>query len=111
MLYIIYADISSLILKKIDGCTNYPENSSTTEIGEHNPCGYLIPTIWAFDHIENKHTLYCIKNCMENFCESLGEHKKNVINFENKKMSLLTKEELKSHQVAKVCVIFAEKQS
>ena len=34
MPYIIYADIESLI-KKIDGCANNPENSSTTKIGEH----------------------------------------------------------------------------
>ena len=39
MPYIIHADIESLI-KKIDGCANNPENSSTTKIGEHIPCGY-----------------------------------------------------------------------
>ena len=27
-------------------------------------------TIWAFDHIENKHTLYRGKDCMKNFCTS-----------------------------------------
>ena len=49
MPYIIYADIESLI-KKIDGCANNPEKSSTTKIGQH--------LIWAFDQIEDKHTLY-----------------------------------------------------
>ena len=39
MSYIIYTDIESLI-RKIDGCTNNPENSSTTKIGEHVLCGY-----------------------------------------------------------------------
>ena len=39
MPYIIYADIESLI-RKTDGCTNSPENSSTTKIDEHIPCGY-----------------------------------------------------------------------
>ena len=34
MPYIIYADIESLI-RKIDGCANYPEKSSTTKIGQH----------------------------------------------------------------------------
>ena len=57
MPYIIYADIESLV-KKIDGCTNNLENSSTTKIGEHIPCGYPMSTIWTFDSIENKHTLY-----------------------------------------------------
>ena len=55
--YIIYADIESLI-KKIDGCANNLEKTSTTKISENSPCGYSMPIIWAFDHIENKHILY-----------------------------------------------------
>ena len=102
--YIIYADMESVI-KKIDGCANNPENSSTTKIGEHIPCGYLMATIWTFDHIENKHTLYRSKDCMKKFCESLREHAKNIIDFEKKKMLKIAKEELKSHQDAKVCYI------
>ena len=43
--YIIYADIESLI-RKIYECTNNPENSSTTKIGDHIPCGYSMSTIW-----------------------------------------------------------------
>ena len=39
--YNIYADIESLI-KKIDGCANNLEKSSTTKIGGHIPCGYSI---------------------------------------------------------------------
>ena len=41
--YIIHADIESLI-KKIDGCDNNPENSSTINIGEHIPCKYSMST-------------------------------------------------------------------
>ena len=100
MPYIIYADIESLI-KKI--------NFSTTKIGEHIPCGYSMSTIWAFDYIENKQTLYCGKDCMKTFCESLREHPQNKIDFENNKMLPLTKEELKSHQNAKVCSICGKK--
>ena len=70
---IIYADIESLI-KKIDGCANNPEKSSTTVIGEHIPCGYSMSTIWAFDSIEYKHTLYRGKNCLKKFCTSLREY-------------------------------------
>ena len=44
MPYIIYADSESLT-KKIDGCANNPENSSTTKIGEHIPCGYSMSII------------------------------------------------------------------
>ena len=62
-------------------------------------------TIWGFDHIEDKHTLHCGKDCMKKFCTSLREHTKNIIDFEKKKMLLLTKEELKPHQDAEVCYI------
>ena len=41
--------------------------------------------IWGFDQIENKHTLYCGKDCMKKFCESLREHAKIIIDFEKKK--------------------------
>ena len=41
---------------------------------------------------------------MKKFCESLREHAKNVIDFEKKK-KLPLKEEVKSHQDAKVCYI------
>ena len=108
MQYIIYADIESLIRKR-DGCANNPEKSSTTKIGEHIPCSYLISTIWGFDHIEDKHTLYCGKDCMKKLCTSLKEHEKSIIDFEQKKMSPLTKEELKSHHDAKVCYIRGER--
>ena len=57
MPYITYTGIESLI-RKIDGCANSPENSSTTKIDEHISCRYSIPTILAFDNIKSKHTLY-----------------------------------------------------
>ena len=102
--YIIYAHIESLI-KKIDECANNPENSPTKKIEKHIPCGYSVSTIWAFDHIENKHTLYRGKDCMKKFCESLREHAKNIIDFQKKIMLPLTKKELKPHQDAKLCYI------
>ena len=51
--------------------------------------------IWAFDRIQNKHTLY----------HSLREHVTNTLNFEKRKMLSLTKEELKLHQDATNCYI------
>ena len=108
MPYIIYADIHSLI-RKIEGCTNNPENSSTTKIGEHIPCGYSMSTIGRFDNIENKHTLYRPKDCMKTFCESLRGNAQNIIDFVKKKMFTLTKEELKSHQDETVCYISGKK--
>ena len=82
---IIYTDIESLI-NKIDGFENNPENSSTTKIGEHIPCRYSMSTIWGFDHIEDKHTLYPVKDCMKKLHESLREHAKSIIDFEKEKM-------------------------
>ena len=48
-------------------------------------------TIWAFHQIENKHSLYCQKDCIKNFCESLREHSKHITNFEKNNMLPLTK--------------------
>ena len=104
MPYIIYLDTESLI-RKIDGYSNNPEKSSTMKIGKHIPCGYSMSTIWGFGHIENKHTLYGGKDCIKTFCDSLKEHAKNKILFVKKKRLVLTKEELKSYQEAKVCYI------
>ena len=81
--YIIYADTESLI-RKINGYANNPEKSSTIKVGEYFPCGYSISTILGFDHIENKHGLYRGKDCMKKFCDSLKEHAKNIVLFENK---------------------------
>ena len=86
----------------MDGFGNNPEKSSTSKIGEHIPCGYSISTIWRFDHIENKHTLYPGKDCIKQFCSFLRKYAKNIIAFEKQKNLLLAKEKLKSYQHAKV---------
>ena len=41
---IIYADLACII-KKIDGCKNNPENSSTTKVSKHIPSGVSMSTI------------------------------------------------------------------
>ena len=64
------------MIKRIDGCADNPEKSSTTKIGECIYCGYSMSTFWAFDHLENKHALYRGKDCTKMFCESLTEHPK-----------------------------------
>ena len=68
-----------------------------------------MPTIWGFDHIENKHTLYRGKDCMKKFCDSLREHASNIIDFEKKKNVTVNKKWTKSHQDAKVCYICRRK--
>ena len=89
MPYIIYADLECLI-KKIDGCENNPENSSTTRIGDHITCGYSMSTIWGLDHVENKHIFYRRKDCMKKHCDSLKEYAKNIIGLQQEKMLPLT---------------------
>ena len=66
---------------KIDECASNPGKSSTSKIGEHVLCGYSMSTIWAFDNIENRHTLYHGENCTKKFYSSLREHATNVISF------------------------------
>ena len=57
--------ISSLWLKKLDGCKNIPEKLSITKIHEHILYGWSMPTTWIFDHIENKHHVYRREDCMK----------------------------------------------
>ena len=63
----------------------------------------------AFRSIENKDDMYAGKDCMKKFCEFLREHAMKIINFEKKKMKLLTKEQQESHENAKFCYIHIEK--
>ena len=51
--------------------------------------------IWAFDHIEKKHTLYCGKDCIRKFSTSLREHSNNAIDFEKKKNVTVNKKRTK----------------
>ena len=42
--FFIYADLQ-YIIKKIDGCTNNPENSRATKVRKHIPSGFSMSTI------------------------------------------------------------------
>ena len=66
-------------------------------------------SIWAFDIRENKHSLYCGKDCMKEFFILLKEHAADVINFEKKKILPLTEKELKLDQDATQCYICRKK--
>ena len=90
--FIIYADLQCLI-EKIYGCKNYPENSFTAKVGEYIPLGFSIFTISSFKSIENKYDASRVKDCMKKVLESLREHTMDKINFKNKKLKLLTKEQ------------------
>ena len=72
-----------------------------------NRCAYSSKNleIWSY----RKQTYFLLwKRLYEKefeFCTSLKEHTKNIIDFEKKKIVRLTKEESKSHQDSKVCYI------
>ena len=53
MPFIIYADLK-WIIKKIDGCKNNPEISSTTKVSKDIQSGFSIS---SFRSIENKHNV------------------------------------------------------
>ena len=102
--FIIYADLESL-LEKMNTCHNNPEKSSTTKMNKHTPPGYPLFTHCSFDTTKNKLDYYRGKNCMRNFCLDLGEHVTKTINYENKVMIPLTKEEKRSHRIQRRCYI------
>ena len=66
-------------------------------------------TISSFRSIENKHGVYRGKNCMKKLCEYLREHIMKIINFEKRKMKLLTKEQQESHENVQICYICKER--
>ena len=85
-----HADLEYLI-KKVDGCKNKPENSSTTNLGEHNPSGFSMSTIRFFKNLENKYDICRGKDCGKKFCESLREHGIKISNFQKKKNKVINK--------------------
>ena len=52
--------------------------------------------------IENQHHVYKGKYCMKDICELLREHSIEIINFNKRKMKLLTNEQQKSYENAKI---------
>ena len=56
-------------------------------------------TISSIKIIENKHDVGRGKDCMKKFCESLREH---AIEMKRKKIKLLTNEQQKSYENAKI---------
>ena len=58
MPYIFYAELESLIKKNRYIFNIKNRKSLTSKIGENIPLRHSMSTIWAFDNIENKHTLY-----------------------------------------------------
>ena len=84
----------------MDGCANSPKKIFNNKNWTAYSLVYSISTIWGFNHIKNKHILYCGKDCMKKFFTSLRAHAKNIVDFEKKKKKV--KEESKPYKDAKM---------
>ena len=104
LLFVIFADLECL-LEKMSTCINNPNESSTTKINKHTPSGYSIFTHCSFDKSKNKLNFYRGKDCMKKFSKDLREHASKTIDYEKKKMILLTTEEKIYHNKQKICYI------
>ena len=65
-------------------------------------------TISSFKSIESKHDIGRGKDCMKKFCESFRGHTMKIINFEKKKIKLLTNEQ-HSYIKIEIYVIFVKR--
>ena len=76
--------------------------------GKHIPSEFSMSTISPFKIIGNKHDVSRDKTCMKKVCKYFREHAMKIINLKKKKMELLTKQQQKSYEKAKICVICQE---
>ena len=107
--FIIYADLECL-LKKEQFFQNNPENSYTQRKAKHKPSGYSLNLICSFDETKNRHKFYRRKDCIKRFCDDLKELATEIINCEEKEMTLLLKDkEITLDESQKVCNICKEK--
>ena len=100
--FVAYADLECL-LEKMSTCQNNLHESSTTEINKHTPSGYSLFTHCLFDKTKNKLDYYRDKDCMKKFCKDLREQATIIINYEKKKMTLLTTKENIYHNEQEIC--------
>ena len=79
-----YADIEYLN-KQIDTCHHNPEQSFTTRVSKHKPCGFSIVAKLPLTNIREKNTCYRGEDCIEKFCKKLREWVMEIVNYEIKK--------------------------
>ena len=78
-----YADIQCLN-KQIDTCHNNPEQSFTTRVSKHEPCGFSIVAKLPVTNIRAKNTCYRGEDCMEIYCKKLREWVMEIVNYKIK---------------------------
>ena len=99
-----YSDIECLS-KQIDTCHNDPEQTSTTRVSKHEPCGFLIVAKLPLINIREKNTCYGGEFCMENYCKKMRELVMKIVNYEMKEMIPLTEDENDYHDKQSKCFI------
>ena len=69
------------------------------------PSGWLLYTKSSYDKKENRLDYYRGKDCIEKLCKKLKEQAMKIINYEEKEMIPLTKEENNFYNEQKICYI------
>ena len=106
--FMVYADLECLFEKR-RSCQGYLEKSYIEKKIKHTPSGYSLFTSCSFDATKNKLDCYRGRDYMEKFCKDLREHAMKIINYEEKEMRPLTREENKYYEMQKACHICKEK--
>ena len=73
------------------------------------PSGWSLYTKSSYDKKENRLDYYRGKDCIEKLCKKLKEKAMKIINYEEKEMIPLTKEENNFYNEQKICYICKEK--
>ena len=102
-LFAIYLNLECLLKKEQfpdddNNNNNNLEESYTQKKAKHELSGWAIFTRCSFDKKENKLNYYRGKDCIEKLCKKLKERAMKIINYEEKEMIPLTKEEKKSYK-------------
>ena len=74
------------------------KNRTQRKKARHEPSDWAMFTRCSFDEKENKLNYYRGKDCIEKLCKKLKERAMKIINYEEKEMIPLTKEENKSYK-------------
>ena len=73
------------------------------------PSGWSLYTKSSYDKKENRLDYYRGKDCIEKLCKKLKEQAMKIINYEEKEMIPLTKEENNFYDEHEICYICKEK--
>ena len=106
--FTIYADLECL-LKKEQSCQSNPKNSYTQTKAKHKPLGHSLSLICSFDETKNRHNFFRRKDCIKRFCNDLKELATEIINYEEKEITLLKDQEITLYESQKVCHICKQK--